>query len=95
MQWFEPATVGLEVADLNNGMRVAKVKKGSPSAKAGTRAGDVITAVDGKKIESADSFRRLLRRGSVMDFCKLTLQRDGKELVVVLEFLEDGLPAKR
>jgi len=48
----------------NNGVLVTSVDSGSPAEKAGLKAGDVITSVDGKNIQSPGDFGRELRAGS-------------------------------
>jgi len=62
------------VAD-GKGVLVTSVEADSPAAKAGLKAGDVITAVDGEKIEGAGDLSRALNKqkaGQVM----LTVIRD-------------------
>jgi putative serine protease PepD len=48
------AYLGVSLADASRGARVASVRDGSPGDEAGLEGGDVITAVDGKDISSAD-----------------------------------------
>ncbi len=48
--------VGITVVDVENGKEVKSVNKGSPAEKAGVKNGDIITAVNGKKLsEMAES----------------------------------------
>jgi hypothetical protein len=59
--FFELSTVGVEVKVADSAVRVSTITEGKPFAKAGIRAGDTITEVNGKKPDSAESLRRLLR----------------------------------
>jgi serine protease Do len=65
-----------------NGVLVTSVDSGSPLEKAGLRAGDVITSVDGRNIQSPADFGRALRAGS-----KATLKiiRDKQEREITIE----------
>ena len=62
------------VAD-GKGVLVTSVGDDSPAAKAGIRAGDVITAVDGEKIEDAGDLTRALGKKKEGDVT-LTIVRD-------------------
>ncbi len=86
VKWFTPMDVGLEVVSDKGDIRVDKLHDGRLPAKAGLKVGDVINAVDGSKVDSAESFRRLLRKGSVQTKCVLTVERGGKSLEVLLDF---------
>jgi hypothetical protein len=82
--FFELKTVGVDVAVTANEVRVRAVAGGKPFAKAGVRAGDVITAVNGKKPDSAESLRRLLRDVLAVADASVTLRRgDQTETVSV------------
>ena len=64
----------------NNGVVVTAVTRNGPAHKAGVQAGDVITAIDGKKIgEAREAMLVILTRrpGSKIN---LTVLRDGKEI---------------
>jgi S1-C subfamily serine protease len=55
-----PSPVPAAVADRygrRNGLRLAEVIGGSPAALAGLRAGDVVTAANGQRIDSRDALR--------------------------------------
>jgi carboxyl-terminal processing protease len=47
--------VGLSVADVKRGLRVASVFEGSPASRAGIRRGEVVIAVNGRSIAGLDS----------------------------------------
>jgi S1-C subfamily serine protease len=74
-----------------NGVLVVDVISGSAAAKAGirptrregtgrVRLGDVITAIDGKKIESPNELFLALEKYRVGDSVSVTLLRDGKSV---------------
>ena len=54
----------------------------SPRSAAGLEAGDVIIAVDGKPVDSADSLVGHVREKTTGDRVTLTVLRDGKSIQV-------------
>ncbi len=90
LSFFELSDVGLEVAEETAGLHVKSVQKDGPFAKCGFQAGDCLLTANGKKIESANDFRRVVRRHlveSVMEPKPLPVQveRDGKKRSLALE----------
>ena len=65
-----------------NGVKFSDVKPGSPAAKAGLKAGDVLVQFGGKPIKNLYDFTDALRRSKVGDVVPVTVLRDGKELKV-------------
>jgi len=63
-----------------NGVRFSDVKPGSPAAKAGLKAGDVLIQFGDKPIKNLYDFTDALRRSKVGDVVPVTVLRDGKEL---------------
>ncbi len=59
--------------------KVVKVNPGSPAEKAGLKSGDVITAIDGQPVVSADSLVGYVRAKTVGEKIKLTVVRDGQQ----------------
>lgn len=55
---------------------------GSPADKAGLREKDIITKVNGTEIDDRNSLTSLVGQKSVGDEVKLTVVRDGKEMIV-------------
>jgi len=65
-----------------NGVKFADVKPGSPAAKAGLRAGDVLIQFGEKPIKNLYDFTDALRRSKIGEVVHVTVLRDGKELKV-------------
>jgi S1-C subfamily serine protease len=63
-----------------NGVKFSDVKPGSPAAKAGLKAGDVLIQFGDKPIKNLYDFTDALRRSKVGDVVHVTVLRDGKEL---------------
>jgi len=61
-----------------NGVRFSDVKPGSPAAKAGFQAGDVLVQFGDKPIKNLYDFTDALRRSKVGDLVEVTVLRDGK-----------------
>ncbi len=69
--------VGIEVAEVNNAIRVISPIAGSPAARSGIRSGDELVAVDGVALESGhlkDTLHKL--RGRVGSTVTLSVLRD-------------------
>jgi type II secretory pathway component PulC len=86
VRYFETSDVGLEVAAADGGVRVEKCDLAQPPGKAGLRAGDVVTAVDGKPADSPEALRRLLRRATVAGETKLAVTRGTERLELTVAF---------
>jgi Do/DeqQ family serine protease len=69
----------------SGGAVIAQVQPGSPAAKAGLRAGDVITAVDGKPVATASALRNAVGLMRVGTEVRLDLIRDGKPEAVTAQ----------
>ncbi|MGH9368936.1 MAG: S1C family serine protease [Thermoanaerobaculia bacterium] len=68
------------------GVLVGGVEPDSPAAKAGIRVGDILTAVDGDRIDSARDLSRAVRRKKAGQTVQLDLSRDRakKQLTVTV-----------
>jgi S1-C subfamily serine protease len=62
------------------GVKFADVREGSPAAKAGLKAGDIMTEFDGKPIQNLYDFTYALRARKPGDTVKVKVTRDGKPL---------------
>jgi S1-C subfamily serine protease len=98
LQTIPPSVAG--ELDLMEGAEVAEVRSGTPAARAGLRAasrsrtvggqsypigGDVITAVDGRRIASADELQRAIEAKRPGDTISLTYFRDGRTHTVTVK----------
>lgn len=99
-----PATVGpaphLGVrvqADSTGRLVIEDVQAESPADRAGVKAGDVLTRLDGKEIGSSDAFRSTLKAKTPGSALRLALSRSGKpvEVTATLAPLSRPLPAGR
>jgi C-terminal processing protease CtpA/Prc len=93
------ATLGIQGDDLTpqlakyfgvkqgSGVVVFEVTLGGPADKAGVKAGDVITQVDGKAVNGVEELRRALNENFSGETrkVKLTLVRDHRELTLTAE----------
>lgn len=75
----EHAYLGVSLAETDGapGAEVGEVRPGSPAEEAGLQAGDVITAVDGEAVPSAEELQRLIESKKPGDEFELTVDRDG------------------
>jgi hypothetical protein len=63
-----------------NGVKFSDVKPGSPAAKAGLKAGDILTQFGDKPIGNLYDFTDALRRSKVGDIVEVTVMRDGQPI---------------
>jgi serine protease Do len=61
-----------------HGVVVGRVAPDSPASKAGLKETDVITEVDGQRVEGATQFRRMIREIPAGRTVQLTVWRDGR-----------------
>jgi hypothetical protein len=87
-RFFELARVGLEVRAVGSRVWVEKVEEKKPFAAAGVQKGDLVTAMDGKKVESYAGFRKQVRAAFVQGDCTLTIRRDGQTREIAVRFPE-------
>ena len=73
---------------VSSGAVVVEVAAGSPAEKAGLRAEDIITRVDGKVVASAGELRRILRERSGGDTVALTVRRGEETLTVKVRLVD-------
>lgn len=71
---------GARVADQDDAQGRPPVRPGGPGDRAGLRPGDVVTALDGRKVADANELIVAVRSKAPGDTVTLTVQRDGAEL---------------
>ena len=76
---------------VKGGVLVSAVTDGSAASRAGLKAGDVITSIDGESIRSRDDIARALR-DSREDEVKIAIVRERKEMTVTAKM---DAPARR
>jgi hypothetical protein len=67
------------------GVKIGSVIEGSAGEKAGLQAGDIITALDSKKVNDLKEYSVALKNYKPGDVVKLTILRDGNEEVIPLK----------
>jgi putative serine protease PepD len=76
------AYLGVRVATVTggNGVLIARVDSGGPADKAGLQSGDVITAIDGKTVDSSEALTTILAQHKPGDQVKVTVvHADGSQ----------------
>lgn len=67
-------------SNLKNGIYVASINRNSSASRAGMKSGDVITEVDGKKVEDVASLHSILYSHKVGDTVNVTVNRNGRNI---------------
>jgi len=93
-QQQEKAWIGVLFARTPDGLTIAQVIADSPADKAGLKRGDVIKAVNGTAVETAQELRDQLKDKNVGDTVTLNIDRDGQtqDVSVTLEAQPEPLP---
>lgn len=71
-----------DFAEPPTGVRFADVREGTPAAKAGLKAGDILVEFDGKKVQNLMDFTVLLRQKKPGDEVEVKVLRGGETLSV-------------
>jgi S1-C subfamily serine protease len=69
-----------DFGEIEHGVKFADVRDGSPAAKAGFKAGDILIDFDGKKIENLYDFTYALRAHKPGDKVNVTVIRAGEKI---------------
>ena len=70
--------------------RIKEVIEDGPAAKAGLKAGDVITEFDGKIVAAADDIRNVLRKRRPDDEVEVKLKRGSKTFTMIVTLGKPG-----
>lgn len=77
------------------GVLVREVRSGSPAEKAGMKAGDVITKVDGSRVTDLEEFRSMMRDKRDKNSVAITVLRRGSESTLNVEIERPKPPTER
>jgi aminopeptidase YwaD len=69
-----------DFGEIPNGVKFADVKPGSPAAKAGLKAGDILIQFGDKPIKNLYDFTDALRRSKIGDVVEVKVLRDGQPI---------------
>jgi serine protease Do len=83
------AELGVRITEAKSaGVAIEEVEPDSAAAKAGLKAGDVITAFDGERVRSARQFARLVRETAPGRTVKATISRNDRQQDVEITMAE-------
>lgn len=77
-------------SNVTSGVVIAQIQNNSSAAKAGLKAGDIITKIDDDKVTSSSKLRYYLYQHKVGDKVKITYYRNGKEQKLDMELLKSS-----
>ncbi|WKV08289.1 trypsin-like peptidase domain-containing protein [Thermoanaerobacterium sp. CMT5567-10] len=72
------------------GLYIAQVQQGSGADEAGLQAGDVITAVDGTKVQTFDALQSIISKHKVGDTITVAFWRNGKTLSTKVKLMSSS-----
>jgi len=92
--WHGATTRELTAKELPSGpgAAVVKTEAGSPAAKAGLKPGDIVTAIDGKRVTNTIDFEMLLLPKSAGDTCRVAVVRAGEKVQANLTLRKAPVP---
>jgi membrane-associated protease RseP (regulator of RpoE activity) len=82
LQELNPDLAAYFQVDPNEGVLVARVEPDSPAEKAGIHAGDIITHIDGNKVNSAEDVSRMISEGD-RETIEIIILRHGAEQKII------------
>ncbi len=82
---IQRAYLGVRLAELDSGVRLADVIDGQPAGDAGLRAGDTVLEVAGKKVDTAGDVQSAVAARKPGDELELKIRRGGSERTVTVK----------
>jgi len=79
------AMLGVTTGSAEGGVKINDITKDGGAEKAGLKEGDIITTIDGKKMEDPDDLSETIRAHKIGDKVSITYLRDNKEQKVTAE----------
>lgn len=73
--------MGIELG-IDKGIILLEIVPNGPVSKAGIKAGDILTKIDGEEVETSNQIRKILYKYKKGDKVKLQMIREGKEMEV-------------
>ena len=78
---IERGWLGVSMADITDrGVAIAEVVRSGPAGRAGVRAGDIVTAVNGQAVEDSRSLLRAVAAIAPGQIARLSLRRQGRDI---------------
>jgi len=82
--------LGVQINKVSGGIRLMRITRRSAAADAGLRVGDVVVAIDGKRMEEDAEFRAAIVEHEYGEDMKLRVLRDGKKIEVIARLKKDA-----
>jgi serine protease Do len=79
---IERGWLGVSVEDRDDGVTIATIDRTGPAAKAGIKAGDVVIAINGDKIDSSRGLIRAVAAVAPGNSVRVTIKRQGHEMEI-------------
>ncbi len=84
--------LGVQLQDVESGVKIVMVQPGSAAAKAGIEPGDLVKIIDDRPVKNSQDVQYAVLGKKTGDYSHLTLVRDGRELAVEVLF---SVPAEK
>jgi serine protease Do len=85
--------IGIQLSEKDGEATIEKIMPKSPAEKAGLKAGDIVTHVDGEIAHNTPELRALMRRHRPGETVKLTVKRGDQTLEISVQLVKLSSPA--